>query len=439
MSSSVSAPLWAGRTVALVGIVSVAISLRSAIAAISPIAAQISADVSLSSVALGVLGGMPAIFFALSGFVAPRLAHKVGLEAGIIVAVVFMTIGHLARALSGSFLVLLLGTAVTLLGMGIGNVLLPPAVKRYFPDRIGLLTAMYSVVLSLSASIPPLIAAPVADAAGWRVSLGVWGAVAVIAVVPWIQLWAHRRSALAAETHDVAVARAARAQKAMLNDEPLHDDAPEITEVKPNLVAAMRRSPVAIGMTLAFAVCALNAYAMFAWLPSILIDTTGATSAEAGTLLSLYAVMGIPAAIAAPILLRKLPSHGWSIYLGVAFFVVGYSGLLFAPSTLTWLWVICAGLGPMWFPVCLVLINVRTASPDSAVALSGFMQGIGYAIGSTGPFAIGIVQNAVQSWTVPLMALGATSLLGIVAGVLISRPGTADEQIRARAEKPKRN
>jgi CP family cyanate transporter-like MFS transporter len=422
-----------------VGILSVAFSLRSAIAAISPIVAQISADVPLSSVALGVLGGMPAIFFAVSGLIAPRLAHKVGLEAGIIIAVVFMTIGHLTRALSDSFVVMLIGTALTLLGMGIGNVLLPPAVKRYFPDRIGLLTAMYSVVLSFSASIPPLIAAPVADTAGWRVSLGVWAAVAVVAVIPWVQLWARRRATLAAEAHELAAARAAREHEAVRGDEPFHDDAPEIAEARPNIVAAMWGSPVAIGMTLAFAVSSLNAYAMFAWLPSILIDTTGATPAEAGTLLSLYAVMGIPAAIAAPVLLRKLPSHGWSIFVGVAFFVVGYSGLLFAPSTLTWLWVICAGLGPMWFPVCLVLINMRSASPDSAVALSGFMQGIGYAIGSTGPFAIGIIHGALQSWTVPLIVLGVTSLLGIVAGVLIARPGTVDEHIRARAEKPKRS
>jgi CP family cyanate transporter-like MFS transporter len=431
--SSVSTPLWVGRSVALVGILSVAFSLRSAIAAVSPIVAQISVDVPLSSVALGVLGGMPAILFALSGLVATRLAHKVGLEAGIIVAVALMTIGHLARALSDSFLVLAIGTAVTLLGMGIGNVLLPPAVKRYFPDRIGLLTAMYSVVMSFSASIPPLIAAPVADAASWRVSLGVWAAVAVVAAIPWIGLWARRRAALAAVAHEQAVIRAARAHRSVVNDEPLHDDAPEITEAKPNLVAAMWRSPVALGMTLAFAVSALNAYAMFAWLPSILVASTGATPAEAGTFMALYAVMGIPAAIGAPILLRKLPSHGWSIYLGVAFFLIGYSGLLFAPSTLTWLWVICAGLGPIWFPVCLVLINLRTARPETAVALSGFVQGIGYAIGATGPFAIGIVHNALQSWTVALVALAATSLLGILAGVLISRPGTVDEHIQAHA------
>jgi CP family cyanate transporter-like MFS transporter len=436
MSSPVSAPLWAGRSVALLGIIAVAFSLRSAIAAISPIVAQISADVPLSSVALGVIGGLPAILFAVSGLIAPRLAHRVGLEAAILVAVVVMTAGHLARAFAGSFEVLLVGTAMTLLGMGLGNVLLPPAVKRYFPDRVGLLTAVYAVVLSFSASIPPLIAAPVTDAAGWRVSLAVWAGVALIGVFPWLQLWVRRRRELAVQALAATRAEPVYAQPVHaepVHTEPLHDDAPEVADPRATLVAAMWRSPTAVGMTLAFAVSSLNAYAMFAWLPSILIDVTGATAAVAGTYLSLYAVMGIPAGIAAPILLRRLPSHGWGIYLGVAFFVVGYVGLLVAPATLTWLWVVCAGLGPMWFPLCLVLINVRTLSHEKAVALSGFVQGIGYTIGAVGPFAIGIAHDALQSWTVPLMALLATSLLGIVAGLLISRPGSVDEQLAAKA------
>ena len=436
MSAPATAPVWAGRAVALIGILAVAMSLRSAIAAISPIVAQISLDIPLSSVGLGVLGGLPAILFAASGLIAPRLAHKIGLEAGIITAVVLMTAGHLARSLAGSFEVLLIGTAVTLLGMGIGDVLLPPAVKRYFPDRVGLLTAMYAVVLSLSASIPPLLAAPLADTAGWRVSLAVWAAVAFVAVVPWVQLWWRRRALLAHQAHEEAVARAELLREAEVRDGVVHDEAPEVADAKPTLVAAMWRSPVAIGMTLAFAVSSLNAYAMFAWLPSILIDNTGATPAEAGSYLALYAVMGIPAGIAAPILLRKLPSHGSSIFLGVAFFVIGYGGLLLAPETLTWLWVVCAGLGPMWFPLCLVLINVRTISAESAVALSGFMQGIGYTIGAGGPFLIGLAHDVMNSWTAPLVALLASSLLGIVAAALISRPGSVDEQLERHANTP---
>ena len=69
--------------------------------------------------------------------------------------------------------------------------LLPPLVKRYFPDRVGLMTALYVTAMSISAFTPPLIAVPVADAAGWRVSLGQWAIVAALSLVPWIALLVH--------------------------------------------------------------------------------------------------------------------------------------------------------------------------------------------------------------------------------------------------------
>ena len=91
-----------------------------------------------------------------------------------------------------------MATVVTLLGVGVGNVLLPPAVKRYFPDRVGLVTAIYATILSISTAVPALVAVPIADAAGWRVSLGVWFLVALTAAIPWIPLAI--RSRRAAET-----------------------------------------------------------------------------------------------------------------------------------------------------------------------------------------------------------------------------------------------
>ena len=86
-----------------------------------------------------------------------------------------------------------LGSAISFAGLGIGNVLLPPLVKKYFPDRIGLVTTLYVTMLSVSTFIPPLLAVPVADAAGWRVSLGMWAVVGLLAVMPWIG--AHRTGA----------------------------------------------------------------------------------------------------------------------------------------------------------------------------------------------------------------------------------------------------
>ena len=168
-------PLWAGRTLALLGILLVALNLRTAVAALSPIAAEIDAG-------HPALGRSPSassaccrrVCFALFGIFSPVFTRRFGLEPVLIAALVAIVAGHTLRGLAGSLPMLLLGSAITFAGLGVGNVLLPPLVKKYFPDRVGLMTTLYATALSVSTFIPPLLAVPVADAAGWQFSLGMW-------------------------------------------------------------------------------------------------------------------------------------------------------------------------------------------------------------------------------------------------------------------------
>ena len=98
------------------------------------------------------------------------------------------------RSLAGGTGGLLSGSIVALAGMGMGNVVLPPLVKRYFPDRVGALSTLYITVLQLGTILPALAAVPVAAAVGWRISMGAWALVAVAAALPWIGvLWIERR------------------------------------------------------------------------------------------------------------------------------------------------------------------------------------------------------------------------------------------------------
>src|SRR5690606_41677863 len=105
-----------------------------------------------------------------------------------------MMLGHLFRAVAPEQVTLVLGTVLALLGVGIGNVLLPPIVRKYFPDRVGLVTSLYATLMSVSTAVPALVAVPVADTAGWRVSLAMGLLVSLGAAVPWGGILAHRRS-----------------------------------------------------------------------------------------------------------------------------------------------------------------------------------------------------------------------------------------------------
>jgi CP family cyanate transporter-like MFS transporter len=396
--------LWAGRIVALLGIVLLALSLRSAVSAISPIIAEISRDIELGSVGVGVIGALPPVFFALAGLVAPRIAHRLGLELSISLAIALVVFGHLARGLADSYAGLLIGSSVALAGMGVANVLLPPAVKRYFPDRIGTITAGYATLMSISTALPALSAAPIADGYGWRVSLGIWSITAAVALIPWLVLLArHRRTIV--------------------------DDAPEVIEASPALLTRMWRSRTAWAIAIAFAVSSINAYSMFAWLPQILVQTAGVSHLAAGSLLALYSFVAVPSSIIAPILVVRLRHPGWIIQAGVAFFVLGYAGLLLAPAAAPWLWVALIGLGPILFPVCLVLINARTQSQLASAALSGFVQGIGYILAALGPLLVGVLHDLSGGWTVPVLFLLAVALVGIVSGIGLSRPRFVEQDL----------
>jgi CP family cyanate transporter-like MFS transporter len=409
MSGSTAAPsLWRGRVVALVGVVTVAFSLRTAVTAISPIIDEIRDDIPITDVGIGLIGMLPPIFFALSGFLGPLVSRRLGLEGAILASVGVMIVGHLLRASSGSFALLLVGSAVTLVGVGICNVMLPPVVKRYFPDRVGLVTAGYATLMSVSTALPSLLAVPLSDSIGWRFSLAIWAAVAGTAIVPWVLLLARHRRARAVAALDASTAV----------------EAPDGA-----LERRLWHSPVAVAITITFSVSTLNVYATFAWLPQILVDIVGSTPGEAGSLLAVYAIAGLPASIIAPILVNRLRSPAWVILAGVVFFVVGYLGLLIAPAPLTVLWVLLIGLGPILFPVCLVLINIRTRSHTGSVALSGFAQGIGYTVGALGPLLVGVLHDASGGWTLPLSFLLVTSFVAIAGAVVLSRPGLVEDQL----------
>ena len=397
-------PLWAGRTAALLGIVLVAFSLRQAVAAVSPILGDIRVDIPVSNLGVGLLGTLPPILFAASGFVAPFVARRIGLDRGIVLALVLMTAGHLARAFAPGFAVVIIGSIVAFAGTGIGNVLLPSIVRRYFPDRVALLTAVYACIVGVSTALPAALAAPIAEATSWRFSLGVWSATSIVALVPWLIVMARER-------------------RQRLSDAALTPSPPLA------LVTRLWRSRVAVSITILFSASAICTYAAFAWLPEILGDIAGSTPTEAGVLLAITGIISVPGALVAPALVAKLRNVGWLIAAGVAGFVLGYLGLLLAPAALTLLWVLLIGSGSILFPVCLALINVRTRTAGGTVALSGFAQGIAYALGALGPLVVGLLHDGSAGWTLPLLFLMVVALAAIIPAVTLARPTFVEDEL----------
>ena len=408
MTAVMPRPLWAGRAAAVIGIVLLALNLRTAVAVLSPILALVGEDIPLDGAGIGLLGMLAPLAFAASGFVAPVVARRIGLELTTVLACVAMVIGPLLRAVAPNYGVLAVGSVCALAGMGFANILLPPIIKKYFPDRIALLTGTYVTLMSIGAAVPPLLAAPLAESAGWRVTLGVWAILATAAIVPWLIVLGQHRG---------------RTRRQLADG--------DLAVLAPALLGRMHTSSVARALTLAFAVTSLNVYSLFAWLPEMVIDTANVTPAQAGALVALFGIMGLPLGLLAPVLTARVRNIGWVFVFGVACFVAGYAGLLLAPTTVTWLWVLFLGTGPLVFTVCLVLINLRTRSHEGSIALSGFVQGIAYALGALGPLLIGLLHDFTGGWMVPQIFLLATALQTLISAVMLAKPRMVEDELAA--------
>ncbi len=221
----------------------------------------------------------PPVAFALSAVVTPVIERRVGLERLVVLIAAAAAAAALGlRAVAVDAWTLLAATAGVFAAVGVANVLIPAVVKKYFPERVGLMTTVYTTTMAVATFTPPLVAVPLAGAIGWRGSFAVWAFVAVAAVVPW-----------------VVTSLRARAGR---------DDAVE--EPRASVLSRVVRVPQAWALVITFAVNSSVAYGMFAWLPTILIDTAGVDAAAAGSLLALFSFMGLPVSLVVPLLVARL-------------------------------------------------------------------------------------------------------------------------------------
>lgn len=400
-------PLWRGRALALIGIVLVAFSLRSAVAALSPILSEIQEDFSVPSAVIGLIGAAPPICFAIFGIATPALERRFGLERLAVAAMVVAGAAMIGRALSGDAIALLLTTAALFAAVGVGNVVLPPIIKKYFPDRTGVMTALYSALLAMAAFLPPLIAVPVADAAGWRFSLGLWAIFAVVAVVPWL---AQLRSSARV---------AARADPAAPVD---------IDEPAPRVLGRLPRIPLAWAMAMTFAISSASVYACFAWLPVILVEHAAVSHVGAGALLSLFGFIGLPWSFLVPLVIARWNRIGILYVVALVAGLAGVAGMVLAPTAATVLWVMLLGVPQGLFPAVLLLIQRRSRTHEGAVALSSFTQSVGYAVAAIFPLAFAATREVTGGWESALLLLGVLFLATIPAGLIVARTGTLEDE-----------
>ncbi|MFI6683299.1 CynX/NimT family MFS transporter [Streptomyces sp. NPDC050485] len=397
-------PSWTRWLVPL-ALVLAAVNLRPAITSLGSLMKEVTGGLHMSGGIAGVLTSVPAFCFALFGIMAPRLARRFGPGAVVLAGMAAVTAGLLLRSLAGGTVTFLAASVLALMGIALSNVLMPVIVKRYFPDRVGSMTGLYSMALAAGTSLAAVTTVPITDALGgsWRQGLGIWALLAVVAVAVWIPL-ARDRSGSA----DPAPSSRAQAAPAL----------------------RITRSGTAWALACFFGLQATGAYITMGWMPTIFRDA-GVSAGTAGLLLSITMVMGVPLGFVIPWLVNRLRSQGPIVVALGTCGLAGYAGLYFAPAAGAWVWALLLGISNCAFPLALTMISKRSRTGAGVVRLSAFAQCVGYLLSIPGPLLVGVLHDRSGGWDLPIALMAVLMVPQIAVGVLAGRDRTIEDEAGA--------
>lgn len=382
---------------AFIGVLLIAINLRVSFVSVGPVLANISGDLGLSSAAAGFLTGLPLIAFAIFSPVGPGFAASLGLGRALWVSLLILASGIVLRSLPVAGFIWA-GTALIGLAIAFLNVLVPSLVKRDFPTRVSQVTGSYTATQAAFAALGAAVVVPVAGTspAGWRLALGIWVGLALIAMavlLPWLR------------RHMSATAGAG---------------SPALPYRSP------WRSALGWQVTLFMGLQSIAFYVLMAWLPTI-EQSRGVSATTAGLHLSVFLLVSVFASLATGGILHRGSDQRLVSFVSSLLTFVTFLGLAVVPD-LTLLWVVLGAVGcGSLIVIALSLFSLRTVNYAQAASLSGMAQSVGYALGAAGPVMFGGLRDVSGDWTVPLIVTAAIMAVLAATGVLAGR----DRQIRA--------
>ncbi|MFJ9429546.1 CynX/NimT family MFS transporter [Streptomyces sp. NPDC101490] len=399
-----------------VGLVLAALNLRPAITSLGALLEDVSADLHMSGSLAGVLTSVPPLCFAVFGITAPRLARRFGPAAVVCAGMAAIFAGLVLRSFATGTPAFLAASALALMGIAVSNILMPVIVKRYFPDRVGSMTGLYSMALALGTSLAAAATVPVTEALGgdWRLGLGIWAVLAALAVLPWLPLVRDR--AMTTATPPGAPAASAGAA-------PTGGSGPVASAAAPRV----GRSPTAWALAVFFGLQATGAYITMGWMPQIFRDA-GVSASTAGVLLAVTMVMGVPLAFVIPRLASRMRTQGPIVVALGLCGLTGYTGLFLAPAGGAWAWAVLLGISNCAFPLALTMIGMRSRTGVGVVRLSAFAQSVGYLISIPGPLLVGVLYQHSGGWGLPIALMGGLMIPQMIVGTLAGRDRTVEDE-----------
>lgn len=375
---------------ALIGVLLIAVNLRVSFVSVGSVLANISSELELSRAAAGFLTGLPLLAFAVFSPVAPAFASRLGLDRALWTSLLVLAVGIVLRSLPVSGFIWA-GTALIGLAIAFLNVLVPSLVKRDFPTKVSQVTGHYTAAQAAFAAVGAALVVPLAETstAGWRLALGIWVGLALIAMAVLLPFLRRHRV----------------------------DTAPITAE---HSYRSPWTSTLGWLVTIFMGLQSIAFYVLMAWLPTI-EQSRGITATTAGIHLSVFLLISVVASLAAGGILHWGSDQRLVSFTSGALMVVTFLGLALGPDLIV-LWVVLGAIGcGSLIVIALSLFSLRTINYPQAASLSGMAQSVGYGLGALGPVMVGGLRDVSGNWTLPLLVTAGVMAILAVTGVLAGR------------------
>jgi len=361
------------------GVVLVAVNLRAPITAVGPLVPIMKGELPFSSGVFGLLTTIPLIMFAVLSPFVRRISDRLGAGMTLLFAVIAILLGVAIRSFGGN-IGLFAGTFLLGAGIAIGNVLVPGIIKSRFPERIGLATGAFTISMTSLAAVSAAVSYPLSKLTGmgWRNSLAVWMALAVIGILFWLP---QRKLSILQQ--------------------------PNATSIPTEPEKSVWRTGLAWWLTVLMGAQSFLFYFFAAWLPTIALSK-GLSPESAGYLAFAFQLTTIPAAFIIPTIATRLKDQRGLISVVAVLYIASLCGLVLAKTILPL--TVCVMLYGFstgsCFNLCMLLISLRTRTAGRATSLSGMVQSLGYGFGALGPILGGWLFDMTGSWNTAFVLVG---------------------------------
>lgn len=346
----------------LIAIFLVSINLRPSVTSVGPILSTISEALNVSSTQMSLLTSIPVFCMGLFAPLAVPFQKKMGYKWSITLLLALIGAATLARILFSSYSALLVTSFLAGFAIAIISPMINAFIKEKFPTKIAPVIGVYSFAIGFGALISSGFTSIIYKRfnENWALALGIWGFLAVIALVSWL-------IAVDSEKGKVAVLNSTEA------------------------VRNPWKNKLAWAILFYFGLQTSLFFSLTTWLVSI-AEEQGMSLLTAGSVLTLMTLVQLVGNIIIPSMINRYPSRIVWLHSLIG---IGLIGSIFFFIDATWgIWigtiiygVVLSGL----FPIGLMLPldeakNTEEANEWSSMVLSG-----GFMMSAILPLVIGYV------------------------------------------------